>query len=236
VRQHLLEDQPGYADKLTVVHNGIELERFLGGANGARLRAELGIPDGAPLAGMIGRINHWKGQAVFARAASLVLARVPDAYFVAVGSVFGRDTQPLDVLWAEVRELGIEKRFLIVDFRRDVADVLAAFDLYIHPSLLPEPFGLVVVEAMAAAKPVIATAHGGPLETIEDEVSGYLVEPGNADALAEKMVECFKDSEQSRMAGVRARDRAVRLFPLSRYIDEVQGLYEKVLGVGATAR
>jgi glycosyltransferase involved in cell wall biosynthesis len=229
VKQHIVEDQPRFADKLIVVHNGIRLEQFGAIANGAEFRREMGIPANAPLAGMIGRINHWKGQVVFARAASLVLSKLPEAYFISIGSVFAQQPEFLDALNAEVRELGIEKRFLISDFRRDVPNALAAFDVYIHPSLLPEPFGLVVLEAMASGKTVIATAHGGPLELIENEVSGYLVEPQNAEALAEKMIECLKNSEQRATLGARARERAFLMFSLSQYLEQLQAVYERVL-------
>ena len=125
---------------------------------------------------MIGRVNQWKGQMVFARAARKLLDHFPDAHFIALGSVFGDQVFHLEVPKAELEQLGITDRFILAPFRRDVPSFLAALDVYVHPSILPEPFGLVVIEAMAASKPVVATAHGGPLEMIEDGVSGYLVE------------------------------------------------------------
>ena len=229
VRDHVLADQPQQGGKLTVIYNGLSLDRFLAAHDGSAFRSEMGIPPHAPLAGMIGRINHWKGQQIFAQAAKLVLSKIPDAYFVAVGGIFANERQSLDGLLAEIQQLGISSRFLISDFRTDTPSVLASMDLYIHPSLSPEPFGLVVVEAMAAGKTVIATAHGGPLEIIEQDSCGYLVEPGSASALANKIIESFENPDQVRSIGIRARERAVGIFSVSHYLEQVEALYKKVL-------
>ncbi len=230
VRQHVLKDEPAAGGKLAVVHNGLPLENFVPVSDGSSIRREFGIAAGAPLVGMVGRINHWKGQLVLVCAAKSVLASFPDANFLVVGSVFADEVRHLDRLREEVLQAGIEDRFILSDFRRDVPEILAALDVYVHPALLPEPFGLVVIEAMAAAKPVVATAHGGPLEMIEDGVSGYLVPPADPGALAEKISACLADLESSREMGRRAQERVMRMFPLSRYLDGIANVYEQVLG------
>jgi glycosyltransferase involved in cell wall biosynthesis len=178
---------------------------------------------------MVGRLNHWKGQVVFVHAAKMVLGRFPGAHFLVVGSVFGNDQHYLDVLKSEVERAGISDRFRICDFRRDVPEILSSLDVYVHPSLLPEPFGLVVIEAMAACRPVVATAHGGPLEMIEDGVSGHLVPPGNAAALAGKIVMCLEDRGLSGTMGKRGQERALKMFHVSRYIERIQAIYGAIL-------
>lgn len=229
VRQHVLKDEPAAGAKMSVVHNGLPLENFVPASNGSSIRREFGIAAGAPLVGMVGRINHWKGQSVFVEAAKSVLASFPDANFLVVGSVFADEVHYLDRLREEVRRSGIEDRFILSDFRRDVSDILAALDVYVHPSLLPEPFGLVVIEAMAAAKPVVATAHGGPLEMIEEGVSGHFVPPADPGALAAKICVCLADLRSSKEMGRRAQERAMRMFPVSRYLDRMQSVYEQAL-------
>jgi glycosyltransferase involved in cell wall biosynthesis len=230
VRRHVLKDEPASGGKLKVVHNGLPLENFVPVSDGSSIRREFGIPAGAPLVGMVGRINHWKGQSVFVEAAQSVLASFPDANFLVVGSVFADEVHHLDRLREEVRQAGIEDRFLLSDFRRDISDILAALDVYVHPALLPEPFGLVVLEAMAAGKPVVATAHGGPLEMIEEGVSGHFVPPADPGALAEKICACLADPESSREMGRRAQERALRMFSLRRYLDGIESVYEQALG------
>jgi glycosyltransferase involved in cell wall biosynthesis len=82
---------------------------------------------------------------------------------------------------------------------------------------------------MASGKAVIVSAHGGPLEMIEDGISGYLVEPKNPNVLAEKIIECLENPDRRLAVGAHARERALSLFAVSRYIAEVQGVYEGVL-------
>jgi len=229
VKQHILADQPKCGAKLIVVHNGLPLEDYFPVSDGSAIRREFGVLADAPFVGMVGRINHWKGQVVFVHAAKLVLEKFPNARFLVVGSVFANERHYLDTLKEEIERAGLVNRFLISDFRRDVPEVLASLDVYVHPSLLPEPFGLVVIEAMAAARPVVATAHGGPLEMIEDGVSGYLVPPGDPIALAGKIAECLHDRAFSRAMGKRAQERALQMFPVSRYLERIQAVYDSVL-------
>jgi glycosyltransferase involved in cell wall biosynthesis len=229
VRQHVLEDQPAFAAKLVVIPNGLSLEKFESSTSGEGLRIEFGVPPNAPFVGMIGRINHWKGQALFVEAAKLVLDEFPEARFLVVGSVFGNEHHYLDELISDVERSGLKARFLISGFRKDVAEVLAALDVYVHPSLLPEPFGLVVLEAMAAGKPVVVTAHGGPLEMIEDGISGYLVRPGNASELAGKINACLRDPVDRQRMGKCARKRAFDLFHVRRYLKRLQTEYDTVI-------
>ncbi len=231
VRQHVLADEPHFTARLIRIYNGLPLEKFAASAPGRAIREEFGVPETAPFIGMIGRVNQWKGQTVFARAARTLLDRFPDAFFISVGSVFSDEFHHMDALKAELKQLGISERFILAPFRRDVPSFLAALDVYVHPSILPEPFGLVVLEAMAAGRPVVATAHGGPMEMIEDGVSGYLVEPGNPTALARGVERVLEDRDRGRSMGREAKDRAFRMFHVTRYVAEVQAVYKKALGV-----
>jgi len=99
-------------------------------------------------------------------------------------------------------------------------------DIYVHPSLLPEPFGLVVIEAMAAGKAVVATAHGGPCEIIEDGVSGYLIEPNNPQALAEKINLLLGQSELKHRIEKAGKRRVDEVFSVERYMEELEEVYE----------
>jgi glycosyltransferase involved in cell wall biosynthesis len=229
VRNHVLIDEPRFKSRLITIYNGLLLEKFVPTTSGQTIREEFGVPATAPFVGMIGRVNQWKGQLVFARAARRLLDRFPDAYFIAVGSVFADQVTYLEALKAELEQLGITKRFILSPFRRDVPSFLAALDVYVHPSILPEPFGLVVLEAMAAAKPVVATAHGGVTEMIENGVSGYLVEPKNPIALANGVELLLRDSGQAQRMGLEAKDRAFRMFHVDRYVAEIQAVYKAAL-------
>jgi glycosyltransferase involved in cell wall biosynthesis len=226
VKEHLLEDQPGYVGKMIVVHNGLSLSRNAGRDQAEAIRLEWSVPFTAPVVGMVGRINHWKGQAVLVRAAKLVLQQFPDTYFVAVGSVFADEIEYLNALEREIVKEQLGDRFLLPGFRKDISPVFAAMDIYVHPSLLPEPFGLVVIEAMAAGKAVVATAHGGPCEIIEDGVSGYLIEPNNPQALAEKINLLLGQSELKHRIEKAGKRRVDEVFSVERYMEELEEVYE----------
>ena len=109
-------------------------------------------------------------------------------------------------------------------------DVFAAFDIFVLPSILPEPFGLVVIEAMAAGKPVVATAPGGPSETVVDGETGYLVPPSDASAIARALEELLADPQKRMSMGEAGRRRACEVFALPRYVAEFEQLYETILG------
>jgi glycosyltransferase involved in cell wall biosynthesis len=144
----------------------------------------LGVPQGAPFVGMVGRITHWKGQEILAEAAALVLQSHPDVHFVAVGSYFADQSHYLRNLKSLINSLGLNGRFHLVDYRPDVTDVYQALDIFVLPSIKPEPFGRVTVEAMIQGRAVIATNHGGTVELIEDGVTGMLVPPSDPKSLA----------------------------------------------------
>ena len=122
---------------------------------------------------MFGRLAAWKGQHVFIRA----LAGVPDLHAVIVGgALFGEEAYEAD-LKRLCAELGVADRVHFLGFRRDIPRLMRMMDLIVHASTAPEPFGRVLVEAMLARTPLIASRAGGALEIVQDRVSGRLVAP-----------------------------------------------------------
>ncbi len=186
VRDAMLAEKPSLAPKCIIVYNAVSVaaNTNAGGEPEVPLREELKLPEGTPLIGMVGRISHWKGQEVLVKAAALVLKTNPAAHFVAVGSYFADESHYLDTLNNLIRDLGVKDRFHIVDYRSNVTDVYRALDIFVLPSVKPEPFGRVTVEAMTQGCAVIATNHGGTVELIENGVTGMLVEPGEPKDLA----------------------------------------------------
>ena len=171
----------GRRKRLAVVHQGIDEAPFAAvpEATVAALRAELGAESG-PLIGVFGRLAAWKGQAIFLEA----LAKVPGAIGVIVGEALFGEQAYAETLHHQVARLGLQDRVRFLGFRADVPALMRAMDIVMHSSIAPEPFGRVVVEGMMAGRPVIASAAGGVLEIVNDGVTGFLYEPGNATALA----------------------------------------------------
>jgi glycosyltransferase involved in cell wall biosynthesis len=223
VQEHLLS---GGARESTfiVIHNGLDARSFATG-NGARVRVELGIEPERPLVGLIGRVGSWKGQELLCEAAALVVRERPDTMFLLVGGVHDRQTRRLDALRARVAALRIDANVRISDFRRDIPDVLAALDLYAHPTTDPEPFGMTVLEAMASGKAVIAADHGGPREIVVHGETGVLVAPRDPRALADAILALLADPERCRRMGEAGRRRAQSHFSLEAFAAGYDQLY-----------
>jgi glycosyltransferase involved in cell wall biosynthesis len=205
------------------------VEPFLNAKGRARVRAEWGVRDDEVLIGMAGRVTRWKGQSVFVQAAKLIAERHPQLKFAAVGGVFDTEKFYMERFRKEVHDAGLENKLTINDFRADMPDVFAAFDIFVLPSILPEPFGLVVIEAMASGKPVVATAPGGPSETVVDGETGFLVPPSDASAIARALEELLAGPQKRISMGEAGRRRAREMFSLPRYVTEFEELYDAVL-------
>ena len=171
---------------IRVVRPGVDLARFRPDPQAAaRVRREAGIPTGEPVIGIFGRLQRWKGQHIFLRAAALVAGR--SARFTAIvagGTLFGIEPEYADELkqLAETGQLAGHVRFL--GNITNPQDWMNTCDVVVHASIEPEPWGLVVAEAMACGRAVIASSAGGPLEMVEHKRTGWLVEPGDEVALA----------------------------------------------------
>lgn len=161
-----------------------------------------------PLVGIVGRLQEWKGQGVFLQAASQVAQSFPSVIFLVVGgAILGWEGDYPDQLRRLAKELGIEHRVHFVGHQDDVYPWFDALDVVVHASF-GEPFGLVLIEAMALGKPVVATAAGGPVDIIEDGVSGILVPPGDHGAMAAAVTKLLEDEQLRAELGAEASVRA----------------------------
>ena len=211
-----------------LVRNGIPLERFEPGPAPANLRAELGVPAGAPVACVVGRLTPWKGHQVLLRAWPGVRQRVPDAQLIVVGEVAFWDESYGAELRARAEELGVADAVHWVGFREDVADVLRLSDLLVLPSI-EEPFGRVVIEAMSVGLPVVATASGGVPEIVVEGETGLLVPPGEPGPLAEAIAALLSEPARARALGAAGHRRAREHFDVRRVARQVQAIYDAML-------
>jgi glycosyltransferase involved in cell wall biosynthesis len=178
--------------------------------------------------GLIGRISPWKGQHIFLQAADHVHRRFPRARFVIVGAaLFGEDGYERRVRQLSA-QLGLEEVVEFAGFRPDVQRAIAELDLVVHASTTGEPFGQVIIEGMAAGKPVVATNGGGVPEIIEDGQSGILVPMDDAPALADAICRVLADPEQAKAMGARARQRVMDHFTVEETARRVQAVYEEI--------
>lgn len=206
--------------KVRVVHNGIDVERFERAASAAH--------DDAVLVGTVGHLAPIKGHDVFVRAAALVSARRPDVRFVIIGEDKSPEMTNRKSLESLISELGLNEIVSMPGWRDDMPAALSSLTLFVSAAR-SEPFGLAIVEAMAAGLPVIATASEGASEIIEDGVTGKLVPIDDADALAHTInallnspVERLRLSHNAQLA---ARER----YSLQRMARDTERVYREAL-------
>lgn len=177
---------------------------------------------------IVGRLAPWKGQHVFLEAFAKAFPDGPEQAVVVGAALFGEHGYERE-LRALAAELAIAERVAFTGFVDDVAGVLARVDCLVHASTIPEPFGQVVVEGMAAGLPVVASAAGGPLEVITDGVDGLLVPPGDVDGLAERLIRLAGDPCLRRALGAAARQRAQDFSPEA-VAASITDVYRSLLG------
>ncbi len=193
--------------RIEKIHLGVDVDDVAARrGSGMSLRRELGWH--GPVVGIVGRLQPWKGQDVFLRAAAMIARAEPAARFAVVGgAVLGWEGSYPDDLRRLAGELGITERVVFAGHQSDVIPWFDALDVVVHASY-GEPFGLVLVEAMAIGKPLIASADGGPLEIVEDGISGLLVPPGNPDSLADAVLRVLHEPGLAQALSVGAIKRA----------------------------
>ena len=201
-----------------VAYPGVEL---YGGepARPRELLEPLGIPGDAPIAGLVARLQRWKGVHVLVEAVPDLLRSHPEAHVVVVGGDHPLEPGYRQEVQQLARRLGVHERVHLVGYQPDSERWMRAFDVVVHASD-NEPFGLVVIEAMALAKPVVAGAAGGPSEVVRDGVEGFLVPYGDSAMLAERVGRLLSDRELAARMGRAAAERAAELTP-ARFADEV---------------
>lgn len=230
-RAHLCRGNSRNERNSIVLQNGIEADEFQRSKGaGARVRHEWNIAPEHVLVGMIGRISHWKGQDHFMQAIKLVAPHFPQARFALVGGTLHGQEHLIGELLEQADSCGLAEVVRVNDFRRDVAAVLDAYDVFVLPSTLPDPFPTVILEAMASARPVVANAHGGSCEMIEDQRTGFLVDPMNVQEMANAIIKLIPDAELRRRMGERAADRFRERFSLARFVRDWHELYAGLCG------
>jgi glycosyltransferase involved in cell wall biosynthesis len=199
--------------KVVTVYPGASVaEAAAAAGSGRAIREELGWQD-AFVVGIVGRLQPWKGQRTFLEAAARIAAERPDARFAIVGgAILGWEGDYPDALRRLPAELGIADRVHFSGHQDDVFPWYDALDVAVHASTA-EPFGRVLVEAMALGKPLVAATDGGALEIVEDGRSGLVVKPHDANGIAEAVLRIGNDPELAARLSLGAVARAERFSP-----------------------
>jgi len=214
--------------KIVVIRNGVDLEPFSHPPDTVRIRHELGVPSGIPLVAVASRLNPLKGIEHFLKAAAIVGRRLPDVRFLVIGETSPAEGSYLGVLSDLADRLGIRDRVVFTGLRRDVPDLLACAAVSVMPSL-NEALPNVLLESMAAGAPVVSTRVGGTPEVVEDGVTGLLVPPGNAGALARAIDRVLSDPDLAVRLGQSGREFVRRRFSMDAMVRATERLYHTLL-------
>jgi glycosyltransferase involved in cell wall biosynthesis len=231
-----VEQQGVPADRITVVHDAIDLETFHPGPPPEGLRAEIGVPDDALLVGHFGRVIPWKGTIEFLRGFARVAAEVPSVHALVVGDASDGPVRYQQQVHESACELGIAERVTFTGFRADVPDVMRLCDVVVHSSTDSEPFGMVIVEGMATGNAVVAADSGGPVEIIRDGIDGYLVDPRDPAKMSDRIKALVTDDDLRKRIATAGMKRTQSHFSKERYAADVVSVYERVLGLEIARR
>lgn len=202
--RHLVDHERFPEGKVRVIRNGIDACRFRSlPDSGIAIRQRLGIPQNAPLCGIVAALRPEKNHLLFLRAAALASKQASDAHFVLVGE--GPERQKLE---RAVVNTSLAGRVHMLGSRNDIPQLLSALDVFSLTSH-NEANPVSILEAMACEVPVVATRVGSVAESVAHESTGFLVEPGDADGLAKHWLQLFADKALARKLGATAREKVI---------------------------
>lgn len=224
-------DQGLNADRLAVIHNGIDLDQFQPRSPTGWLHAELGLSRKDSLVACIGQIGLRKGQDVLASAAPDIVKQVPNVHFLLIGERTSQKAESIEfeqTIRRRFVESGLANHLHFLGNREDVAEILGEIDLLVHPAN-QEPFGRVLLEASAAGVPIVATNVGGTPEIVLDGITGRLIPPKNPTALAHAVIKSLTDKSESRHFRVAARKLAIHEFSVNVAAQNLSSFWNAIL-------
>ena len=210
------------SSKVVVIHNGIELDHFRSHAATQALPAELAHKS---IVAICGAVQERKDVLAFVRAAALLKYTHPDIHYLIIGD---GPVSYLQKVKQEIVRNSLENEIHFLGYRNDIPQLLASVSVLVSSAIF-EPFGRTIIEAMAAGKPVVATRSGGPQEIIEDGSSGFLVNVGDAAAMASRIAKLLDDPERMKTMGQAARLRVAKFFDLDQAVRRIEYIFSDVL-------
>jgi glycosyltransferase involved in cell wall biosynthesis len=218
IKRQLVEQHEIQPEKIEVIGSAVDLEKFKPPRDPKKFRREIGVGDNVPLIGNVGMIRPDKGQLELVKTAPLVLEKRPDTHFVIVGQGTGILKRGINVRNA-IDRAGLADKIIMAGYHWDTPDVYAACDMIVIASLRTEASPIVLREAFASGRPVIATKVGDVPEIIHHRHNGLLIEPGNTEALASAILEFISDPELAAHCAANGLRYATEHFSFDKMMD-----------------
>lgn len=212
-------------NKIDVLYNGVDYWLFENTASD--LRQTLRLQPDTILIGMMGRVHFWKGQDYFVHIAGEIFKSHKNVHFLIVGDAFAGYEYLHDNINNLIDTNHLQGKLTQLPYRSDITNIYGALDIFILPSLLPDPAPAVVTEAMAAGLPVVATQQGGAVEMIENNVSGLLIPINDAAAAAKIMEPLLMNETYRKNMGAQAKKRMQEKFSRTQFNEQIMACIEK---------
>lgn len=223
-KRDYLQHRVGSDERIIPIYSAVNLKRFIDlDVDIQAKKEELGIPRNYNVVGTVGRLVTIKGPEFLVKAAQKVVEQIPETVFVFVGD--GDLHEELEKL---ADDLGIRENILFAGWHRDVAEILYTFDVFVLPSL-NEGMGKVLVEAMAAGKPIVASDVGGIVDLVKNNKNGFLVPPKDVEGLAKHIATILQDKKLAKRLGDYGKEMVYPKFDVSMRIEKVEQLYEDLI-------
>ena len=224
VKAQVVQEEGLSAEKMEVIYNGLELAPYQNLKSNGTVRKELNIPEEMPVVGLVANFNfEIKGHRFFLEAAKLIVEEIPNVAFLLIGD------GPLRSQFEHMgNELGINEHVRFLGKRNDVPLLIANMDISVLSST-SEGLSNVILESMAAGKPVVVTSVGGNSEIVVNGENGYLVPPADAPALAKAIIRLLKNPEEATRMGKRGRQMAQEKFTVEAMVKSYEQLYLELM-------
>lgn len=209
--------------KISMIYNGVDLEKFNEKIDINKKKEELGIPGFCKVIGTVGRLTKVKGHIFFLQSAKIVKEKMKDTKFLVVGG--GSILQELKDYSSQ---LDITKDVIFTGAREDIPELLSVMDIFVLPSI-SEGLSVTILEAMAETKPVVASSVGGIPEIIQDGINGFLVPSRSPEALAEKILFLLKNEEIACKIAKNGKETVGSRFTLEKMVSDTEFLYDNLI-------
>ena len=216
-------------ERMAIIPNPYQESHSLS-KGGSELRVRYGIEKEDKVFAIVGRIVRWKGHVEFLNAAFLILQAVPDAKALIIGDFSDGDIAYQTKINKIITDSGLEKRIIMTGYVEDVVSIYSIMDVCVHTSIEPEPFGLVIIEAMANGVPVIASDRGAPKEIITNDVNGYIVNPDSTQKIADIAIRLLRDDALRVKMANSAQKHVRQHYNGKDYAHAIERIYAEVSG------
>jgi len=216
-------------DKISVVYDGIALEKLDINADGQVFREQFNIPGDAFVVGLVGLLIPWKGQYLFLDSAKILKDKIPNLKMAIIGGTPDDCIDYEQHLKNRVTDENLKNIVIFTGHQSGMDRIYNALDIVTSASTSPEPLGTMVIECMAMGRLLLGPNHGGTAEMVTHQTTGLLFQPNSAEDLAEKILKVHQDKTIIKTLGKTAREEAFMKFDINHHTGEIQKIYQAII-------